>query len=215
ITRDRVSLPPRAGPNTVDGVLDPLEQRQSITRVARIALWHQRGKDKTGGGFRSNARLSAKLRRTIALTFENGSNGGIVGIDQFCVAQLLAVGQPGRLVTDGYMAVHRRGEGKSETLTLGLGQRAGLVETPFGLEGKGVDRLTECQELVFRVAHRLNEDLPLAATASAKATHDLCECLREVSGLALERGGPVTALRDDGVDERECFCGLYTAWWHR
>ena len=44
--------------------------------------------------------------------------------------------------------------------------------------------------------------MPLAATAAAKTTHDLRECLREIAGLALERGGPVTALRDNVVDER-------------
>ena len=85
-------LPPRACPHTVNGVLDPFEQGQSITRVARIALRYQSGKDKTGGGFRRDAGLSAKLRRTITLAFENRSNGEIVGIDQFRVAQLRAVG---------------------------------------------------------------------------------------------------------------------------
>jgi hypothetical protein len=52
------------------------------------------------------------------------------------------------------------------------------------------------------VSHQFDEDMPLAATASAKTTHDLRECLREVAGLVLERGGPGTALRDDVVDER-------------
>src|SRR5215813_6140282 len=82
ITRNRVYLPPRACPHTVDGVLDAVEQGQSITRIARIAVRHQRGKDKTGGGFRSDAGLAAKLHRTIALAFEHGGNGGIVGMDQ-------------------------------------------------------------------------------------------------------------------------------------
>jgi nicotinamidase-related amidase len=52
------------------------------------------------------------------------------------------------------------------------------------------------------VAHQRNEDMPVAATASAKTTHDLRESLREVSGLVLERGGPGTALCDEVVDER-------------
>jgi hypothetical protein len=60
------------------------------------------------------------------------------------VAQLLAVAQPGRLVTDGGTGVHRRGEGQGETWTLGLVQRACLCEALWGLVGKGVDRLTEC-----------------------------------------------------------------------
>src|SRR5262249_11665222 len=177
ITRNRVYLPPRACPHTVDGVLDSVEQGQSITRIARIAVRHQRGKDKTGGGFRSDAGLAAKLHRTIALAFEHGSNGGIVGIDQFRVAQLLAVGQPSGLVTDGGMVMHRRGEGQGETLTLDRMQRAGLCEALLGLESKGVDRRTEGQELLFRVAYQLDEDLALTATASAKTPHDLGEFL--------------------------------------
>jgi hypothetical protein len=211
ITRNRVYLSPRACPHTVDGVLAPLEPGQSITRVARMALRHQSSQDKTGGRFRSNARLSAKLCRTIALAFETGGNGGIIGIDQFCVAPLLAVGQPGGLVPAGGMVVQRCGEGQGETLALALAQCAGLVEALLGLAGQGVDRLTKGQELVFRVAHQLDEDLSLTATAAAKTPHDLGEFLREAAGLALERGGPVTALRDDVVDECERFFVLSTA----
>jgi len=92
ITRYRVNLPLRPCPGTVDGALDLVEQGEPITRIARIPLGHQRGKDKTGGWFRGEAGLSAKLRGTIALPFDNGGNGGIVGIDQFRVAQLLALG---------------------------------------------------------------------------------------------------------------------------
>ena len=83
-----------------------------------------------------------------------------------------------------------------------------------GCQGEGKTRWrswAQFQELLFRVAHQLDEDLPLAATASAKTPHDLGELLRQASGLALEHGGPVTALRDDVVDERErFFCALYS-----
>ena len=132
-------------------------------------------------------------------------------IDQFIMAQLFALGQPCGLFPDGFMVAHRRGEGQGEMLTLGLTQGTRLVEALYGLEGQGFDRRTEGQELLFRVAHQLDEDLPLAATASAKTPHDLGELLRQASGLALEHGGPVTALRDDVVDERErFFCALYS-----
>jgi hypothetical protein len=53
----------------------------------------------------------------------------------------------------------------------------------LGLEGNGFDRLPECKELLFRVAHQRNEDMPVAATASAKTTHDLRESRREGLGL--------------------------------
>ena len=75
-------------------------------------------------------------------------------------------------------------------MTRGLTQGERLCEALLGLEGKGFDRLTECKELLFSVSHQLDEDMPVAATASAKTTHDLRESLREVSGLVLERGGP-------------------------
>ena len=55
----------------------------------------------------------------------------------------------------------------------------------LGLEGKGLERLTECKELLFSVSHQFDEDMPLAAAASAKTTHDLREDLGEVSGLVL------------------------------
>ena len=100
------------------------------------------------------------------------------------------------------MVAHRRGEGQGETLTLGLTQGERLFEAPFGLEGNDFDRLAACQELLCRLSHQLDEDMPLAATASANTPHDLCEFLREASGLALECGGPVTALRDAVVDDR-------------
>ena len=48
ITRYRVNLPRRPGPDTVDGALDLVEQGQPITRIARIAMGHQIGNDKTG-----------------------------------------------------------------------------------------------------------------------------------------------------------------------
>ena len=109
------------------------------------------------------------------------------------------------------MVAHRHGEGKGETLTLGLTQGERLFEALFGLEGKEFDWLAACQELLFSMSHQLDEDMPLAATAAAKTPHDLGEFLREASGLALECGGPVTARRDDVVDDRErFFCAVYS-----
>jgi hypothetical protein len=99
------------------------------------------------------------------------------------------------------MVAHRRSEGQGETLTLSLTQGECLFEALSGLEGKGFDRLTACKELLFSVSHQLDKDLPLAATASAKTPHDLCEFLRQAPSLALECGGPLTALRDDVVDK--------------
>jgi hypothetical protein len=205
IPRDRVHLPLRPCPDTVDGALDRFEHGQPITRIARMALRHQMGQDTTGCWFRCDAGLSAKRRGTMALALEHGGKGAIVGIDPCTVAPLLAVGQPCGLVTDVFMVAHRRGEGQGETVTLGLTQGERLFEALVGLEGQDFDRLAACQTLLCRMSHQLANDRPVAATASAKTPHDLCECLCEASGLALECGGPVTALRDEVVDERSRF----------
>jgi hypothetical protein len=100
------------------------------------------------------------------------------------------------------MVAHRHGAGTGETLTLGLTQGERLFEARVGREGKDFDRLAACQALWFSMSHQLDEDMPVAATASANTPHDRCEFLREASGLALECGGPVTARRDDVVDDR-------------
>jgi hypothetical protein len=99
------------------------------------------------------------------------------------------------------MVAHRCGEHQAETLVLSITQGDGVCEALLGLESKGLDRLTECKELLFRLSHQLDENLPVSSTASSKTTHDLFEFLREVSGLALELGSPLATLLGDVVDE--------------
>src|SRR5262247_483988 len=120
LTRHRVYLALWSCLAPLYGPLDLVKQGQPITRITRIPCGHEGGKDKTGRGFRGDAGLTAKLCRAIALAFDNRSNGGIVGIDQFTVAELLAVGKPCGLLPDVFMVAHRRGERQSETLALGL-----------------------------------------------------------------------------------------------
>jgi hypothetical protein len=188
-------LAPRHGP------LDLVKQGQHITRITRIALRDEVGKDKTSRGFGGEAGLAAKLRRAIALAFDNRRNGGIVGIDQFTVPEFLACGQALGLLTDAVMVAHGCREGERETFPLGLTQGTPVFEALLGLEAQGFDGRTEGQELAFSVAYQLDEDVPLPSTAAAKTTHDLLQCLREVAGLALELGGPGATLRGDVVNE--------------
>jgi hypothetical protein len=105
------------------------------------------------------------------------------------------------LLADVFMVAHGCREGQRETLPLGLTQGPHVFEALLGLEPKGFDGLTEGQELAFSVAYQLNEDVPLSSTAAAKTTHDLLQCLREVTGLALELRGPGATLRGDVVNE--------------
>ncbi len=88
ITRHRVDMAPWSCLDALDGPLDLVEQGQHIPGIARIALGHKVGKEETRGRFRDDTGLSAKLRRAIALAFDNGSNRGIVGIDKFTKASV-------------------------------------------------------------------------------------------------------------------------------
>jgi hypothetical protein len=108
------------------------------------------------------------------------------------------------------MVAHRCGERQAETLVLSITQGDGVCEALLGRESKGLDRLPECKELLCRLSHQLDENVPMASTASSQTTHDLFEFLREGSGLALELGRPLAPLRGAVVDEFErFFCALY------
>src|SRR5262245_10352015 len=61
--------------------LDFGHQGQDIARIARISFRHAVRKDKTRGRVRRDTGLAAKLCRTIALAFEDGSDSEIIGID--------------------------------------------------------------------------------------------------------------------------------------
>src|SRR5919205_1169926 len=86
ITRDRVYLALWSRLAPLDGLLDLVKQGQHITGITRIPLRYEVSKDKTSRGFGGEAGLSPKLRRAIALAFDNGSDGEIIGVDQFPVA---------------------------------------------------------------------------------------------------------------------------------
>jgi hypothetical protein len=66
------------------------------------------------------------VRRAIALAFEDGRDGEIVGIDQFTVTEFLAVDEPCGLLADVRMVAQRRGERIGATLALGIAQRRRL-----------------------------------------------------------------------------------------
>jgi len=201
ITRNRVDMAPWSCLDALGGPLDLVEQGQHIPGIARIARGHKVGKDETRGRFRDDTGLSAKLRRAIALAFDNGSNRGIVGIDKFTVAELLAWGEPRRLPADVLMGAHRRAQLTSKTLALGLTQRLCLFKTLLGLLGKGFDGLAKFQELLFGVANQLDKDMRVAPAAAAKAPHDFVDLVLEAVGLLLELGRPAAALLRDVLDE--------------
>ena len=115
------------------------------------------------------------------------------------------------LLTDVRMAAHHLIELRGETHTRGFAQSGRLLQELLGLLPKCGDRGAKLQELLFSVAHQFHKDVPLPSALAAKTTPHLLELLGEVSGLALERGSPVAALRGDVGDELECFfCALYS-----
>ena len=143
IARHRVDLPALASANPVDGPLDLIEQGDHITGIVRIAGWYPGGKDKAGGGFRHEAGFAPKLGRAIALPFEDGSNGQIVGIDEFTVAELLALGQPARLLADLRLGGQGAAQLPGQPLPLNGGERLGLLQELLSLPAQHRNRRAE------------------------------------------------------------------------
>src|SRR5712691_1300668 len=77
----------------IDGALHLVEERQHVTGITRIALGYPIGKDKTGRGFGENTRFPPKLGWTIAFSFQDRCNGGVIRIDNFAVQQPFTFGQ--------------------------------------------------------------------------------------------------------------------------
>jgi hypothetical protein len=97
------------------------------------------------------------------------------------------------------MAAHRRAERLGQTLARGVAQRWRLREKLLGLVPQRGDGLAQLQELLFRVAHQLHEDVSLPSALATKATHAFGEFLVQVLGLVLElRGVASASLRDAG-----------------
>jgi hypothetical protein len=195
--------------------LDFRQEGQDRAGIARSPFWHVVRKDKARGRVRHDAGLAAKLRGTIALAFEDGSDSESVGIDQFAVTQFLAVGEPCGLLAEVCMAAHRSVERLGDTLALGVTQGRRLVQEVLGLLPKRGNRLSKLQELLFRLAHQFYKDLTLPTALAAKAPHDFFQLLVELLGLTREDRGSAATLLGDVFDERQGFFALYTAWWHR
>jgi len=147
----------------------------------------------------------------MTLAFDNRGHGSIVGMDQLTVAELLAVGKPGRLWLDVVMLAHRRGERKRETLTLRRAPGERVCEACLGLEASGLHGFTQCQERLCGLTHPRHEDATLTSTTAATAPPDCGEGVLQVVGLAVELGGPAVARRRAVGEERaRCLCAFYS-----
>lgn len=80
-----------------DGLLDFVDQRQRIAGITGIAHRQVESQDKTRCRLGDDARLPTALDWAVALAFENGGNGEIIGTHNFALTLLLALGQLTRL----------------------------------------------------------------------------------------------------------------------
>lgn len=182
------------------GLLDFVEQRQDVAHITRIALGRQVRKDKTRGGFRDDPRLAATWRRTIALAFEHRGNRGVVGIDHFAMTQGLALGELCGLLANLLVMTHRGGEVLPESCTLRVTHCRRVLQVRVGVLTSGRNVFPERKECLCGLAHQLDEDLPVATTATTKAAHDFGEILSQRFNAVLHPCAAGMALRSDAGD---------------
>jgi hypothetical protein len=200
ITRDRVDMALWSCLDVLGSGEVAVADQEHIAGIARLPLGTRLAKMKPVAGSETIPGFR-QTRRAIALAFDNGSTSGIVGIDQFTVAELLALGEPRGLPADVLMGAHRRAQLMGKTRALRLTQRLCLFKTLLGLLSEGFDGLAKFQELLFGLANQLDKDMRLAPAAAAKAPHDFFDLLLEALGLLLELGRPAAALLSDVLDE--------------
>jgi hypothetical protein len=88
-----------------DGLLDFVDQRQRIAGITGITHRQVDSQDETRCRLGDDARLPTELDRAVALAFENGGNGEIIGTDNFALLLVLALGQLTRLFTNLLMGL--------------------------------------------------------------------------------------------------------------
>ena len=198
-----------------NSLLDLIKEGQHRAGITWIPLGHTAGKEQACGRVRHDPRLATTLRGTIALAFEDGSDGEIVGIDELTVAEPFPLDEPCGVLVDVRMAVHRRVERLGETLTRGVAERRRLGKELLGVLPQRGDGLSQFQKLLFRLAHQFHEDVPLPSALAAKASHDFFQLLVEALGLVREYRGPAAAPRGDACNQIERFFEPWTGWWHR
>ena len=205
VTRHRVDPESRRCLGAFNRPLDLGQEGQDIAGIVRIPLGHLVRKEKARGGVRHNARLSTKLRGAIALAFENGSDGEIVGIDEFTVTKFFALGEPFGLLADVCMAAHRCVEHRGEPLARGVAERGRLVKELLSLLPQRSDRFAQLKESLFRLAHQFHEDVPVPAALATKAAHDFFQLLLEAMGLVRELLGLAAAPLCNACNQLERF----------
>ncbi len=185
----------------IDGALHLVEERQHVTGITRIALGYPIGKDKTGRGFGENTRFPPKLGWTIAFSFQDRCNRGVIRIDNFAVLQPFALGQTLGLFHDLPMGSAGGFEVAQQALALGLTEGSRVVQKGLRLLGPGRNGLAEGQQVPFGLAHQRDEDFALAPTLPPKAPHNLLQGLVQLMRLVAQWGRGERRLPRDPLDE--------------
>ncbi len=173
------------GENALDSLWDFIDQGYHIAGVVGVPHWGTRGEDKTCRGLRDNPGLAPKLGGAIALAFDNGGDGRIVRVDDFTVAELLALGEPSRLFDNVVMGVTGLLQRCVQALASDLTKMHGALQARLSGLCQSGDRRPESEQARFRVTYQTQEHLALATTLAAKTAPDLLEVVMETSGLAL------------------------------
>ena len=210
-TRHRVDLALWACLAPLDGPLDLVKQGHDRTRIARVAVRHEGGKNTTGRRFGDQTRFAATLSQAIALAFDHRGHGGLVGIGPFTVAALLAVGKLGRWLADRRRAAQCGVARLGYTRALAVAPRGRLGKEVLGVLPQCWHGLAKCQEFLCRVAHPFHQDGPVPAALAAKAPQDFFQLLVPGVGLRREARGAVAACLREVFDERQgFFCAFYS-----
>src|SRR5882672_2113233 len=205
IARQRVNGRRRVAGGPAQGELHFVDQGHDIAGVTRIPDRQHKGKDEARGGLGDDARFAAKLGGAVALAFANRGDGGIVGIDNFALAQGLALGEVPGLGGDLGMGVQSDGQLGDQAGLLALSQLGSTEHARLRGSCQLHHGTPSRQQLRFRLAHHAHKHLALSATLAAKAAHDLGEVLLELLRLGLQRRARDHAVLGEGRNDLEDF----------
>ena len=182
-----------------------IDQGEHLAGSTGIPNGQVKGEEETRGGLGDNAGLPPALSGAVALACANGGDGGSVGIDNFALAQGLALGEAPGLGGDLTMGSKSYGELGRQTGPLLLGQMRSAL--PLCLRGPRQPHhwAPGRQPLRLRLTHHVHNHLALPAALAAKAAHDRGEVVLEVLRLDLQRRARTRAVLGEGGDDLEDF----------
>ena len=205
IPAQRVDPQAVGGGDEVNGALHLVEHGQHRARGTWIAGGHPVGEDEAGSGLRHDTGVAAKLGGAVALACDDGGNRWVLGMDDFALGKLVALGEALRLLGD----MPLRGAGSLEVpqqaLALGRAPGAVVVQELSGLLHPALHGITQLAQVPLGCAHQLDKDFALASALAAKAAQDLFQGLAQCLSLDAQGLGRRGALTRDRLDASKIF----------